>query len=298
MKDYILSFCKEFGYPTEAEAALASAYDNLCQHQEAITVFDDNLRLYSDNISSDDGEILSALDKAAELCGTHRYTIHLLFYICLSKQTRKAYEERNIPYQVFYDSMYDLRCKLMECHKMHGIWGSFVAWWFKRFFDLTRFALGRLQFETIEFNKHYEKNGNILNPGDVVLNIHIPSRGPFPHEACMESYRKAAEFYKNVFKGRPTAFVCHSWLLYPEHRNFLPENSNILSFMNDFDIISSEDDPNFGNLWRIFHQDYKGDISQLPRETSLQRAYVDWISKGNGVGNGFGVFFFDGHKVL
>ena len=293
MRSYIESFCNEFGYPEEAKSTLLNCYDSLCENKDAYAIFNEQVDLYNNDNLFDYTGVLELMDKAAALSGMHGYTVHLLFYICLSKHTRELYEKQNIPYTIYFDSMSDLKWKLLECKKVYDIWGSSVAWWFPRFFNLTRFALGRLQFETANADAAYTKNGYTVNPEDTVLNIHIPSSGPLRHEDCLESYRFAAEFYKDTFKNKPIVFKCSSWLLYPAHYEFLPKNSNILKFMSDFDIISSYTDENKGFLWRIFYTDKTEDLDALPCETSLQRAYVDWLKQGNKVGSGLGFFIFN-----
>lgn len=293
MKNYIIDFCKEFTYPDEAKNALVSTYEKIIHNQSSSKTFCDMIYKYEYKET-----VFPALDKISEETGTNKYTVHLLYYICLSKQTRVMYEEKNIPYNIFYDSMCDLKWKLFECHKVKGVWGSFVAWWFPRFFDLTRFALGRLQFETITFDRDlYSKNGYEIKKGDTVLNVHIPSAGPFPHEQCIDSYNRAREFYKVIFGDKPTVFVCSSWLLFPKHKEILPENSNIRKFMEDYDIIESSDNNNFKDMWRIFNKDFTGNVDDLPSETSLQKIYKDYIRKGNTVGSGFGVLLFDGNVM-
>lgn len=297
MREYISSFCKEFAYPSEAEQAILSAYDRITANQPAMAVFQKYVELYRTDQLTDYSPVFPALDETEKLAGAHRYTVHLLFFICLSQHTRELYEKKNIPYDIYYDTMSDLKYKLLECYKMYGIWGVFTIW-FPRFFDLTRFTLGRLQFETMAFPGAYSKNGHVINPGDIVLNVHIPSGGSLQHEDCLASYRKAALFYKEYFVGRPTVFYCHSWMLFPQHEEFLPPTSNILRFMKDFDIFSSSIDKGHKNLWRIFNTDNFDDLSKLPHDTSLQRAYADWMGKGNEVGDGAGVFFFDGENIL
>lgn len=61
------------------------------------------------------------------------------------------------------------------------------------------------------------------------------------------------------------AFVCGSWLLYEGHREFLPENSNILRFMDDFDIIRSADKEKFGDGWRVFGNTATDPLTTCPR---------------------------------
>ena len=293
MKNYIESFCKEFGFPDEAKEVLLNCYDAVRANPEAFSLFQEPVELYFGGQLTDYTRALGMMDKAAELAGVHRFTVHMLFYVCLSKHTRALYLKRGIPYSVYFDSMSDLKWKLFECKKVENIWGTASGWWAPRFFDLTRFALGRLQFETALAEMTYAKNGYTVNPDDTVLNIHIPSSGPLYHEECLASYRMAAEFYKDTFKDKPIVFKCSSWLLYPAHYEFLPKNSNILKFMDDFDIVSSYVDEKKGFLWRIFHTLNCDDLDALPCETSLQRAYIDWLKKGNPVGVGIGFFIYN-----
>lgn len=92
------------------------------------------------------------------------------------------------------------------------------------------------------------------------------------------------------------AFVCGSWLLYEGHREFLPGNSNILRFMDDFDIIRSADKEKFGDGWRVFGKYSNGPVDDLPEDTSIRRAFKQRLQQGKPTGYGYGVFFFDGER--
>ena len=209
------------------------------------------------------------------------------------------YAREGISDEIYWDTMDDLRCKLLECKEVEGVWGIFVAPWYSGFLAMTRFALGRMQFELTTFGHGtYEKNGFTVNNNDIVINMHIPSSGkPFDTEARLDAYRRAYKFFHKD-SSKPAVFVCSSWLLYARHPEFLPEGSNILSFMKDFDIIKSEDSDHFGNDWRVFGGKTDCKPEELPRNTSLQRAYADRLMRGEPTGSGFGVFLFDGENIL
>jgi hypothetical protein len=117
-------------------------------------------------------------------------------------------------------------------------------------------------------------------------------------KACMDSYQKAHEFYKNRFTENIVPFVCHSWLLYPPHRDFLPEGLNILGFMDDFDMIRQEDREKFDDAWRVFGPAAEKDLSEWPKDTRLQKAYAEHLKKGGVTGIGYGIFLFNGEKIL
>ena len=91
---------------------------------------------------------------------------------------------------------------------------------------------------------------------------------------------------------------CGSWLLYPRHREFLPEKSNILKFLNDFEIVSWEEKENFGDAWRVFGRYADLPFEQLPRDTSLRKAFAEWLCSGRKTGSGFGFIIFDGEKIV
>ena len=114
----------------------------------------------------------------------------------------------------------------------------------------------------------------------------------------MDSYLKAYEFYKNRFVGGIVPFVCHTWLLYPPHRDFLPKDMNILSFMDDFLFINREDKQSFGDAWRVFGKAANKELSEWPTDTRLRYAYVEHLKKGGATGIGHGLILFDGEKIL
>ena len=287
--EYVAYFCEKWHYPEEAKAVLTDAYQRIASNRAALQRFHENAAQFWDSGFSDGNAVLSRLNEIAEQTCIHRYTVHLLFYLCLSQELWPVYQKAGLSEQIFYDSMADLKWKLMECHAMYGIWGSFVASWFREFFTCERFALGRLQFERVRFAHTYQRGCHAYDPDDIAINIHIPSSGPLHHAECEAAYRQAAGFFHDLPANKPKLFVCNSWLLFPPHEKMLPQASNIRRFMRDFDIIESHQDDRFGDLWRIFYQEYTGDPSLLPTNTGLQRAYVDWLMKGNTVGSGYGV---------
>ena len=154
---------------------------------------------------------------------------------------------------------------------------------------MQRFAFGKLQFEEAVFGRNYEKEGIVLTPESRVIKVHIPRTGTrLDCDSLKESYKKAKEFFVN----EPMVFVCSSWLLYPRNKEILSSHSNLFAFMNDYEIIEYGCYEDYTNVWRLFDMHYNGDVEQLPQNTSLRRAYADWIRKGEKVGWGFGVYVY------
>jgi len=155
---------------------------------------------------------------------------------------------------------------------------------------MTRFCLGRFQYEIIKFGYDYKKGDKVLTPETKVLNVHIPASGePLSPELAIESFKRAEEFYKEEI-GEPFACKCSSWLLYPEHEHMLDHSSNIYRFMEMFDCIDYGFEKDNHDISRIFGTLEKRP-EYLPEKTSLQRAYKKHLLLGGKTGYGVGVLF-------
>ncbi len=289
MREYLAAFFEEFGYDTNDADALIAVYDKITSDYKTKSILDNILSEYEKNIRFDyEKNVFERTREISELLSIHNFTVDLLIFICMSKHLKNEYDLRKIDLQIYKDSMLDLKYKLDECKIVKGICGSFVAPWFNGFFDLTRFAFGRLQFEVIKTWQDYEKHGVKLIAGkSKVINVHIPRTGtPLDKESCDKAYARAREFFKDEV-GENGAFVCFSWLMYPGTFNIIPKNSNTYRFVSEYDIIGSEDNDG-DDLWRLFDTDEKNP-DMLPCDTSMRRAFVDHIKTGGRLGNGFGV---------
>ena len=297
MKEYLKQFLAEFEYDKSDAAFLLGEYERIQNHPEANAMFDGIIANYEKTICLDyREEVCKKAQEAGEMTGVHPYTSGLLIYMCLSKHLKVLYGERGIPMQIYRDSMLDLRYKLEECKLVKGIIGSFVAYWFAEFFDLTRFAFGRLQFQTYIYNgEDYEKNGKKLAKGDKVINVHIPRSGtPITKEATDASYARAASFFIGEIPNRQIVFVCHSWLLYSATLEVFPKHSNTYRFIHEFDVIwdSHHKEGVYPDAWRLFDMDYTGDLNDYPENTSMRRAYKQYLLNGGRTGAGFGIIMY------
>lgn len=295
-QDFIEYFMEKIEFPQEAGEVFLS----LNRQIEAVKEYREKLQELTDRYMRGETDLVyEEADVLANKVKVHSDTLSMLLFLWCGEPLLEKYSWEEIPEEIYWDTMYDLHCKLIECHEVYGIWGTFVRFWYPGFYQMTRFALGRMQYEYADFKlEEYEVDGNIVKKGDRVINMHIPSSGSFSREKRLDSYKRAFEFYQEDFGGKPIPMVCNSWLLYPEHREFLPEHLNIRSFMEDFTYIEGAADEKFENAWRIFGKDSTKAPNELPRETSLQKAYAKHLAAGGKTGSGYGVFFFDGEKIL
>ena len=238
--------------------------------------------------------------------GLHKYSLDLLLIIECALLLKKDYEQKlledeRISMKIFYDSMKDITYKMHECQNVYDVQGIFVGFWYDGFFDMTRFALGRLQFEMMPLwlSEPVVVNGCKLENGMRAVNMHIPSCGPLMPKEADESLAFAASFFKENFRDhlveRPVVFVMASWLLDEDLMELLPEG-NIKNFVTKFQVLNTNKSNYFDDGWRVFgrkwcfdEEKWRDEVGNLPRNTRLQRAIVDYLQRGGSIGYGYGV---------
>ena len=293
MKEYVLNFMKELEFDKEAIEALYADYLKIDADENAKKAFDECVKAHEENIHTDYGALLKKAEDAGESVGVHKYSAGLLVFICLSKHLKKCYEEQGIDLAIWHNSMLDLKWKLWECKAVKGIWGSFVAWWFPGFFNMTRFALGRLQFDFARYGDSYSDDEITLTPDTMIIGVHIPrTLTPFDKASRDDAYAQAKAFFAPRLNGAPMVFTCCSWLLYPAFKDIIPEKSNTRSFMDEFKIIKEYHDKEgeYNDAWRLFDMDQPKDLNEYPENTSLRRAIKKYLLSGGRTGEGLGIF--------
>jgi len=292
MREYLQAFLQEFSYPQECTESLLCDYEKIKTSAEFSALVSE----YDEKGTACDIEgALKMLPTIAEQVGVHAYSAVMLYYLCLTKRWKALCLEKGIDESIWKNSAKDLLYKALECKAVHGIWGTFVGYWFIRFFRLERFALGRLQFEWKPLGYAYSKNGVCFDENTTVLNVHIPRSGePMLPESVHTSYAWAKSFFKEYFGLDIPAFICDSWLLFPKHREMLKEGSNIAAFMADYEIVESGEWETYADLWRLFDCKVDGEpMEALPQDSSLRREYVALMRRGEKSGYGKGIYVYN-----
>ncbi len=241
------------------------------------------------------GEKMSAL---SEKLGEETDLTMLAAGLLIGMRAHAFYREREIGDDIYYPSMRELTVWSKTCAREFGHIGLREWGWVTAFFDASIVRLGRLEFHDVAFRDGlvWEKDGVTVRGGDRVINMHIPEDGPLDPDAVQDAFRRAYRYFKRT--GR-AVFVCDSWLLWPGNYDFLGPNSRIRAFMDNFEIIRRADGKNIKDLWRVFGHRDSYDPATLPRNTELQRRLADFLAKNGGVtGGGYGVFLFDGEKIV
>lgn len=265
MKKYLEEFFAEFEYGDKEARLLSDAYDKIAENGETNRLLNEALGIYEESISCDYKKIIALADEIAQKLYLKEYTVELLVFVCLSKRLREVYRERGVADEIYKETVLDLKYKMWECQEVKGVVGSFVAGWFTGFFAMTRFALGRLQFELDKFGTNYEEDGYRLTPESRVIQVHIPrSLKPLDAASCDAAFLLAKEFFKEEV-GEVCPFVCHSWLLYPENKKILSPKSNTYKFMERFHITDFGTYKDNEDLWRLFDTDEQN-VDRLPTD--------------------------------
>lgn len=297
---FFKKFCNHYCFVPEAVNVfcdVVNMIDNDCDFSQKFTQIRHSFMFpKAHNIDSS----LEKLKLLGAEKGINEYTMNTVFLIVCSELLLKRYIRYGYSEELFWDTMADLSYKTKECMECKHIAGTFVAGWNEKFYSLERFALGRFQYEKEIFPVDcITKNGRKVKKGSTCFNFHIPSSGvSLTDDVRIDSYKKAYEFYEKELEDGVLILKCDSWLLNPRHSEFLPENSNILRFINDFDIYDSSIFETFSDGWRIFGDRWGWPIEDLPENTSLQKAYKKWLLSGNPAGAGRGVILFDGSSII
>ena len=295
--NWLLESMNYMEYPEDTINFVTDTYKQICHNTRAETLFHNALNLYEKQLCPAWVWALNSAEKAVAQINAHKFVGKFIMSLCVTRSVKTFYEQKGMPDGCFDGFLKDIKIKWAECVEVDKINGVAVAEWFHRFVDGTRHTFGRLQFEPVFNLEPCEIGGRKVREGDLVINIHIPSGSKLFKQDCIDSFLKAAEYYAPLFEGGEVVFHCHSWLLYPEHKNFLPENSAILMFADFFKCILSE--ASDGNdLWRIFGTRNTRDYKNLPEKTSLQRAYKQRLIDGKEVGIGVGFFIVKNNKFI
>ncbi len=287
-------FAEKINFPEEAISEFTQVYQTVTTHPAYRSLFEKAM----DRLLNEKGNgFMEELEALSQQSGIHRQPLDMTLLLAAAAPMKERYEAQGIAEEIFWDSLEDLRYKLMENQANHGRWGTFVTFWFQDFYWCERFKLGRLQYEK-RFFKFPEYQG--IKEGDRVFNCHIPSSGPLTPESVMDSLKKAHAFYKDELTDGILPVVCNSWLLYtPFEGTVFPEGTNLWNFSRMFTKLKETEDPNCNNFWRIFDQEYDpATLKDAPADTGLRRRMKAFLEAGNPMGSAYGILLFDGEKII
>ncbi|MEU1009202.1 acyltransferase domain-containing protein [Streptomyces sp. NPDC005890] len=206
-------------------------------------------------------------------------------FLAALPHTQAYHRTLGVPAEISRRTLADLGRNVALHRRRHGRPGLRACRWLVRHFRGELYQLGRLQFERARCGDRDARvtatAGLDAAPGTFCLNLHIPDcHGPLTPTACDRSLALAREFFALYFpEERPAAVLCHSWLLDPQLRRYLPADSHILRFQERFRI-ACETEPADTEPVRFVFSDPDLPVAGLPRRTSVERAVGDHLRAG------------------
>ena len=286
----ICQFCEEYGFISEATTHFSAEYQKLTANADTYAVFCSQLQAYRNDLAFDHLPVLEKLHTLAETLEIHKYTMEMLYLLCLMPDLKAHYQREDISLK-YYDSFANnLRAYAESCKRTYGVWGTDIAWWLMDFFKLKLFSIGRLQFRRRKFRK--DIGGHTV--GDYYLDIHVPGGAPLTSDLCAASYAEAAAFFRKRYHMTDIVFGCHSWLISPDLVSILPAKSNIFAFSRSYTILETHTDPTSSAVRFIFDVPaLPSDLDTLPEATSLQKAIKQHLKAGNTLNTAFGIMHYE-----
>ena len=291
----IRQIATKLDFPTEAVDYLAEQQTLLLSNSKATALLGSAM---DDLFMQNDPSLAEKLGTIATETGIHSYTVDMIFLLLAAYPLRYLYLQKGIDEKIYIDTLKDLKYKLMECKKLHGVWGTFVGQrWYPRFFRMELFALGRLQYETKPFAMESYKD--LLKKDEPVCNCHIPSSGTLLKEDVIASLKQAYEFFPHLRRNGILPITCNSWLLYPPVAELFKKDSNMEQFYKIFEVLSTKEQEHNTDFWRIFNLPFSEEnLQNAPEDSSLQRNVKAFLQAGNHLGAGLGIILFDGENIL
>ena len=109
-----------------------------CFPEEAITAITNAEEIIHDAISfnalvhrfyENDESVWTELRDIAQNYDIHSFMADLLLLVHCVPEAKQRYQAAGIVKEIFWDSMKDIRYKMMETHHIHGIWGVYCGQW-------------------------------------------------------------------------------------------------------------------------------------------------------------------------
>lgn len=221
-------------------------------------------------------------------------------FVAALPSTRAYHRERGIPADVSRRTLADLGRNMAVHRRRHGRTGVQAPWWLVHHFRGELYQLGRLQFERARLGQRAGTRlaaaGLDVGPDSGGLNVHIPDYlGPLSPAAVDRSLVLAREFFAVHFpRERYEVATCHSWLLDPQLRKYLPGDSNIVRFQERFRIAHEDREQADSEPVQFVFGDPELPVENLPRRTAVERAVGDHLRAGGHWYVGHGWLPFDG----
>ncbi len=207
-----------------------------------------------------------------ELLGDDPDGIKILWELLnmISDYSYEEYIKRNISNDIFAATMKFCTRFLQEHYQTFQTYKFVWAWWFPRQISLNEYRIGALEYEFVDAK-------------DREIAVHIPSDADLGKRSVAQSINEFNKFRTRYYpEWEAVKLTCDTWMLMPELKEMLGEESNIIAFQNLFEIDTVDYEATWYMGW-IFPGIEKVD-ERLPERTTLQRKMKKYLLDGKKFG--------------
>ena len=117
-----------------------------------------------------------------------------------------------------------------------------------------------------------------LSQDDPTISVHIPAGVSFTEENLTAAYNDVLKIIEKSFPDfKPKAFICLSWLISTQLKDFLKPSSNILGFQSKFNCKIPIHSNGLGVISFLFLlPTTETDYTKFPEKTSLQKKIKEY----------------------
>lgn len=213
------------------------------------------------------------------------FAIHLILVSVAA--IRQRHKEFGLPGYVSWETLSYAGRAVTAYRNKHYRAGIELSGWDWLRFSAWFYQVGRLEVTPYWLLTHPQAAGPLfwydtgtaaqLGPGHqkgaAALSLHIPAADPLTPEACSESLRRIRISFNIVQPGGPPRIAtCTSRLLDEQWAEYLPEDSNIISFQRRFTLVPGARDNDEAVLHFVCGSERPKELQALPRRTTLERA--------------------------
>jgi hypothetical protein len=231
----------------------------------------------------------------------------LYFYLfALSDEGARAYLTGEGAPEDVINQTFDVLARHCATHQRK--WGNVgvdAGWWMFPALRGELVQIGSLQFHRVTlgvgtlspaswFGDTVTTLGVGFRRGDPSLGLHIPQGVDLSPEALNSTMSEARDVLGRLWPVHQRRLAtCQTWMLDDRLRSYLEANSNIVRFQQRFNLPSLcyEDD---ADVLDFVFQSPNTALEELPQSTTLQRAIVEVLGRGEHWRNCTGWFDFDG----
>lgn len=237
------------------------------------------------------GELIPYNKKNKGLKEKEDYMLNLVSYLNYCDTFQENFNKLNIPRQILLDTLNDIKIWSYRHKEIFGEYGVKEINWLQHIGQNTMFTVGRLEYKMGRYIFGVRRKK--LKLFSKIIEIHIPRGERITAENTIASLNAAKEFFAKYFKDYEYEyFTCGSWMLDPNLKEILPNDSGIIQFQNMFDIVMLF--PRMDHIRFVFGESWnKKNIKDYKPKTSLQKKLQQHILNKEKLATGLGVIHKD-----